>query len=105
MSRIRKNRRGRSARDENPKPKAGISELFDIPGAVTTQEMQVELAGNTEAVITGCTGVLEYNPDIIRLAGKKLSAKFTGRGLLLRALSQSSAIVQGYILNVEFIER
>ena len=105
MSRIRKNRRARSAQDENPKPKAGISELFDIPGAVTTQEMQVELAGNTEAVITGCTGVLEYDPGTIRLAGKKLSVTFTGRGLALRALTQNSAIVQGYILNVEFTER
>ncbi|MCL2857254.1 MAG: YabP/YqfC family sporulation protein [Oscillospiraceae bacterium] len=102
---MRKNRRGRDAGEESPKPRTGISELFDIPGAVITQEMQIELAGNTEAVITGCTGVLEYNPDAIRLAGKKLSAKFTGRGLQLRALTQNSAVVQGYILNVEFIER
>ena len=102
---MRKNRRTKNAQEESLRPKAGLSELFDIPGAVTTQEMQIELAGNTEAVITGCTGVLEYDPGVIRLAGKKLSAAFTGRGLVLRALTQNSAVVQGYILNVEFIER
>ena len=102
---MRKNRRARDPQEESPKPRTGIGELFDIPGAVTTGEMQIELAGNTEAVITGCTGVLEYDPGIIRLAGKKLSVKFTGRGLALRALTQNSAIIQGYILNVEFVER
>ena len=102
---MRKSRRGKGAEEKNLTPKAGIGELFDIPGAVTTQEMQVELAGNTEAVITGCTGVLEYSSDSIRLAGKKLNVKFTGRGLQLRALTQNSAIVQGYVLNVEFVER
>jgi len=102
---MRKNRRARASREENLKPKSGIGELFDIPGAVTTVEMQVELAGNTEAVISGCTGVLEYSQDAIRLSGKKLSVKFTGRGLQLRALTQSSAIIQGYILSVEFVER
>jgi len=102
---VRRNRKGEKAGEEVPKPKIGIGELFDIPGAVTTGEMQVELAGNTEAVISGCTGVLEYNPSAIRLAGKNLSVKFTGRGLALRALTQNSAIVQGYILSIEFIER
>ena len=100
---MRKNRRALNAREEAPKPRAGIGDLFDIPGGVTTGEMQIELAGNTEAVITNCTGVLEYNPNAIRLVGKKLSVKFAGRGLELRALTQNSAIVQGYILSVEFI--
>jgi len=102
---MRKNRKTKDTGQENLKPKAGISELFDIPGAVTTQEMQIELAGNTEAVISGCTGVLEYNPDTIRLAGKKLCVKFCGRGLGLKALTQNSAIVHGYILSMEFVER
>ena len=102
---MRKNRRLKDAGQENPKPKTGMSELLDLPGAVTTGEIQIELAGNTEAVISGCTGVLEYNPDTIRLAGKKLCVRFWGRGLGLKALTQNSAIVHGYILSMEFAER
>ena len=102
---MRKHPRTDDAHEESPRPKTGISELFDIPGAVTTREMQIELAGNTEAVVTGCTGVREYDTDIIRLTGKRLSVKFTGRGLALKALSQSSAIVHGYILKIEFSEQ
>ena len=102
---MRKSRKLKDTGEENLRPKAGVSELFDLPGAVTTGEIQIELAGNTEAVISGCTGVLEYNPDTIRLAGKKLCVRFSGRGLGLKALTQNSAIVHGYILNMEFAER
>ena len=102
---MRKRRKAKNTGEENPKPETGMSGLFDLPGAVTTGEMQIELAGNTEAVISGCTGVLEYNPDTIRLAGKKLNVRFVGRGLGLKALTQNSAIVHGYILSMEFAER
>ena len=102
---MRKNRRLKDTGQENLKPKTGMSELFDLPGSVTTGEMQIELAGNTEAVISGCTGVLEYNPETIRLVGKKLNVRFCGRGLGLKALTQNSAIVHGYILSMEFAER
>lgn len=84
-------------------PKSALSELFDIPRAASGGEMQIELAGNTEAVISGCTGVLEYDEGVIRLGGSKVSVKFTGRRLQLKALTQSSAIVEGFIMNVEFI--
>ena len=100
---MRKSRKAKDTGEENPKSKTGMGELFDLPGSVTTGEMQIELAGNTEAVISGCTGVLEYNPETIRLMGKKLSVRFCGRGLGLKALTQNSAIVHGYILSMEFV--
>ena len=85
-----------------PKPKSGLRELFDIPSAAMGGNLQIELSGNTEAIVAGCTGVLEYDETTVRLSGNKMTVKFTGRGLQLKALDQNSAIIEGYILNVEF---
>ena len=53
------------------KPKGGLGELFEHPQVCHAGVMQIELAGNTEAVVSGCTGVLEYDENIIRLTGGK----------------------------------
>ena len=97
---MRKSRRQAGQEEKAPKP--GIGELFDIPRSASGGQMQVELSGNTEAVISYCTGVIEYNEQTICLAGGKLNVRFTGRGLQLKALAQDSAIVQGFILGLEF---
>ena len=88
---------------KEPKPKGALSELFDIPRSSMAGEMQIELSGNTEAVIAGCAGILEYDENVIRLAGKKMSVKFTGRRLQLKALTHDSAIIEGFIMSMEFI--
>ena len=85
-----------------PKPKGALRELFDIPRAAMGGTMQIEISGNTEAIVAGCTGVLEYDESIIRLSGNKMTVKFTGRNLQIKALDQNSAIIEGYILNMEF---
>ncbi|HHY52729.1 MAG TPA: sporulation protein [Clostridiales bacterium] len=80
-----------------------LGELFDIPKSAMPGVMQIELAGNTEAVVSGCTGVLEYDENTIRLSGGKMNVRFTGRNLQIKVLTHDSAIITGFILNVEFI--
>ena len=88
--------------EKQPKPKGAVSEMFDIPRAAVSGEMQIELSGNTEAIISGCGGVLAYDETVIRLAGKKVGVTFTGRRLQLKALTHNSAIVEGFIMNIAF---
>ena len=95
--------KSRNRQEKDPKPKGAFSELFDIPRSAMAGTMQIELSGNTEAVVDGCAGVLEYDENVIRLAGSRMSVKFTGRGLQIKALTHDSAIIEGFILNVEFI--
>jgi len=94
-------KRGRSAKEEQG-PKGTFKELFDIPHSALVGTMHIELSGNTEAVVGGCAGVLEYDENIIRLAGNKMSVKFTGRRLQLKVLTHDSAIIEGFILGLEF---
>lgn len=63
----------------------------------------MEINGNTEAVVDGCSGVLEYDTDVVRIRTGKLVVRFTGRGLVIKCLTADSLVVTGYITGIEFL--
>lgn len=75
---------------------------IELPADVYTGMAHLELSGNRELIVDGCRGVLEYDEDVIRLNIGKGSVRVTGRGLSIRTLTAESAVVEGYILAVEF---
>ena len=101
-----KDRRRRNRKEYIPEEPSGarakITEIFDIPQAAISGTAQIELAGNREAVIDGCMGVLAYDENLIRLALRGMVATFRGRGLQIKVLTHDSAIVGGYITAIEF---
>ena len=58
---------------------------------------------NEVHIIEGCTGILEYNTDTIRVNTEKYIIQFKGRSLTLRCMTQDSIIVNGYFLSIEFL--
>lgn len=101
----RKSRRNRN-NPEDILPVSHIQKLtgmLDIPPSALSGIPQIELAGNREAIIDGCQGVLEYDENIIKLTTGKMSVKFTGRGLQIKVLTHDSAVIEGFINNIEFI--
>lgn len=101
---MKKNNRNRkTAEDTPPVPTNKLVQLLDIPPSALAGIPQIELAGNREAVIDGCQGILEYDENIIKLTTGKMSIKFTGRALQLKVLTHDSAVVDGFITNIEFI--
>ncbi len=76
---------------------------MELPPDLTGGMLHVELSGNREAVVEGKCAILEYDEEIIRLRAGKYTLRFTGRGLSLRNLRRDSAIVEGYILSVEYL--
>lgn len=63
----------------------------------------MEINGNTEAVVDGCSGVLEYDTDVVRIRTGKLTVRFTGRGLVIKCLTADSLVVTGYFTGIEFL--
>ena len=63
----------------------------------------VELSSNRRAVVDGCDGIVEYGEKqmIFRAGGMKL--RFTGRNLRLVKLTDSAAVVEGLIQQVEYL--
>ena len=64
---------------------------------------QIELLGNSEAVVEGCKGILEYDDTIIIFAIHKMQVKFVGMELTIKSLNSESVIIQGKIGGIEFI--
>lgn len=79
------------------------AQTLEIPPDFTGGMLHVELSGNREAVVEGSCSILEYDDTIIRLRAGKYTLRFTGRGLTMRNLRKDSAIIEGYILSVEYL--
>jgi sporulation protein YqfC len=104
MRKIRnRNRRAQDQPDAAPEKKSRLPEVFDIPGSAINGIAHIELAGNREAIVDGCQGVLEYDENVIKLTTGKMVIKFMGRGLQIKVLTHDSAVVSGFITNIEFI--
>lgn len=73
-----------------------IQNLFaDIP--------ELSFHGNSEIVVEGCRGVLEYSEEVIRINTSIGLICFEGRGLNLRCISPSELIIDGFVTKVEFV--
>ncbi|MDR3643552.1 MAG: YabP/YqfC family sporulation protein [Clostridia bacterium] len=83
---------------------AKAARALELPADITTGAAHLELSGNREAVVDGCRGVLEYDENVIRLNTGAVAVRFCGRGLSIRSLTRDSAVVEGYITSIEFIE-
>lgn len=62
----------------------------------------IEMVSNTCVLIDGCKSVLIYEDGLIKLNLGKNTVSFCGTGLTIRSLSMEQAIVEGFIVSVEF---
>lgn len=62
----------------------------------------IELYGNRSAVVDGCGGIIDYDDETVILRAGRLIVRFTGRGLRLKRLTESSAVIEGFISAVEY---
>lgn len=63
----------------------------------------IEVTGNKELTIEGCTGVLKYERENIKINTKEMVISVGGRGLKLKYLSSSALVIEGTVLSIEFI--
>ena len=87
--------------------RAGIvlNEKRNIRGLKAPVQMptHMEINGNTEVVLEGCGGVLEYDTDVVRIKTGRMNVRFTGRGLVIKCLTTDSLVVTGFITGIEFL--
>lgn len=91
--------------DDVPKKSAKqkLASVLEVPFAALNDCPHIELFGNLELTIDGCRGILEYEDDSIRLNLGKNALRVTGRNLSLKALTDQTAVIEGYILLLEFL--
>ena len=59
----------------------------------------VELSGNRRAVVDGCDGILEQ----VSFRAGRLTLCLSGRDLRLVKLTESAAVVEGFLQRVEYL--
>jgi sporulation protein YqfC len=87
--------------------RAGIdlSNKTNIRGLTAPMKMptHMEINGNTEVIVEGCSGVLEYDTDVVRIKTGRLVVRFTGRSLVIKCLTADSLVVTGFVTGIEFL--
>ncbi len=82
-----------------------MEKKINIRKLTSTMQMptHMEINGNQEVIVDGCSGVLEYATEAVRIKTGKLIVRFTGRGLVIKCLTADSLVVTGFLTGIEFL--
>ncbi len=64
---------------------------------------QIEFCGNRQVLVEGCRGILEYEPETIKLNTGKYNIRLNGRELQLKHLAMGTVLVEGCLTGLEFM--
>lgn len=81
-----------------------MEKKINIRKLTSTMQMptHMEINGNQEVIVDGCSGVLEYDTDVVRIKTGKLIVCFRGRGLVIKCMTADSLVVTGFLTGIEF---
>lgn len=79
-----------------------ICDKLELPEDAFTNCSHIEIISNCCALVEGCKGILEYDDTVIKLDLGKNSVSFGGSSLTIKSLSLEQAVVEGFIVSIEF---
>jgi len=79
-----------------------LAEVFSLPQGTFKNFPTIQIRGNREITIDGCTGLLSYKEENILLETKYCRINIVGRTLSLSNLTKNILSIKGFIKNVEF---
>jgi sporulation protein YqfC len=69
---------------------------------VYANEPHLHITGNSECVVDGLKGIVEYTSQKIKINLGKYFVTFLGDDLYINSFSHEGAVVQGIIVSMEF---
>lgn len=82
--------------------KKRIKNLSDFPMEYYTGKPRIEFYGTDECVVDGLKSIIKYSADEIILNVGKTAVKFLGSDLHINSFSPEGAVVNGFIMSMEF---
>lgn len=64
---------------------------------------RIEVISNRNVIIDGCDGIIDYDDERVSIKLGRIKADITGKKLRLKMLTENSAVIEGYIRNIEYI--
>lgn len=80
-----------------------IGEKLELPSSIMGAGANIVLRSNKEAEIDGRCVIQEYSDTCIKINTGRQLIKFSGRDLEICALTKNSAIIEGLIAGLEFL--
>lgn len=80
-----------------------IMEMMGFPNTTLGSGPTLECASDREVIVDGCTGILEYAEDVIRLSAGDITLRFTGEGLFIGSMERRGMVIRGKICSIEFV--
>ena len=62
----------------------------------------IHICGNREVSVDGCRGVVDYYETLIKLRITGGFVTFSGTGLTVTTFTESTAVIEGDLQNIEF---
>lgn len=62
----------------------------------------IELMGNSRVLVGACDGILEYEPETVKLRAGKRLVRINGKCLDLCNLTEQTVVIRGTVISVEF---
>ena len=79
-----------------------LSKKYEIRKESLFGGTHVEVSSNTEAIVEGCLGVIEYADNVISLNTAKLTVRINGADLTITSFQNGQAVITGIIAGVDF---
>lgn len=64
---------------------------------------RIEVISNRNVIIDGCDGIIDYDDERVSIKLGRIKADITGKKLRLKMLTDNSAVIEGYVKNIEYI--
>lgn len=86
---------------DRKRQKTQPSDFSDLPLPYLPGQPRLEIIGNS-CLVDGLDKILEYTPGRIRLAVGKKEITFNGDSLCINSFSYTGAVIEGFIMSMEF---
>lgn len=83
--------------------KSRIEQISDIT-AKMTKPVTIDMTSNTEALISGSKGIIEYNEEKVKINCGNIIASFYGNSLGITSLCVDEVLVSGKIIRIDFAD-
>lgn len=63
---------------------------------------RTEIENNKRVIIDGCDGIIDYSDDEVIVKSGRLKITTVGRQLRLKVLTDSAAVIEGFIMSIHY---
>ncbi|MEG0770935.1 MAG: YabP/YqfC family sporulation protein [Clostridia bacterium] len=78
-----------------------IAKVLDLPSELFTKGAKIEINGNTEMILDGCKGILNYDDTNLKISTGNGTIDIIGSELYVKSFLDQNMLISGYIKALE----